>query len=232
MSFKKISKIAAAVIAATFVFGSTSFVDAKSPNEDKYKTESKKSEKDKPSTRQAEDKKSDSLKKEENTKKPVTKKQVEAEKAKAAIEKSLANSKATINKISVAANAYFGVTTADTTTVTSGDTTTVSSSDTTTVTPVPVSPSISVKQAYGKYNSYKGKLKAEINKLNALAKRIAQYDRKNVISDAEAAAYNKQVTELKKLANAEIQRIKELAAKIQKPTTTTTTDSSTVEVNS
>ena len=70
-----------------------------------------------------------------------------------------------------------------------------------------------------KYNSYRGKLKAQINKLRAYDKQLASYKKKNKITDAEYDTLLANSKELQKLAADEIQRVKSLAKEASTPKT-------------
>ncbi|MEH6948417.1 hypothetical protein V7068_15360 [Bacillus sp. JJ634] len=87
---------------------------------------------------------------------------------------------------------------------------------------------LSKKAASKKYNSYKGKLKAEINKLRAIDKQLASYKKKRKVSTSEFDALAEKSKELQKLAADEIERVKSLVEQASTPKTedeTTPTES-------
>ncbi|GLC89083.1 hypothetical protein [Lysinibacillus piscis] len=231
MTMKKLARVTAVLMATTLVFGSVSFVDAKSPSAKQPKTEVNKPAKEVEATTptsevtESTNKQAPSVKEDKKPittetkqdKQHLTKEAQETAKVKVDVEQRLVGSKVAITAITVAANDYFGVTTADSAIVTK-DTATADTS------------AITVEKAYGKFNSFTGKLNAEINQLKALAKRIDQYSRKNVLTAEEVTAYTTQIAELTTVANAEIKRINELAAKIQKPKATTPKSKPSIKV--
>ena len=110
------------------------------------------------------------------------------------VEKRLTSSESTINRISLAVDSYFDVNTDGTT-----------------------DKDLTKKVANHKYNSYKGKLNAEINKLRAIEKQLAGYKKKYKSSTAEIDALLAKVQELKQSALEEIKRVKELAIEASTP---------------
>ncbi|USK70046.1 hypothetical protein [Peribacillus asahii] len=78
---------------------------------------------------------------------------------------------------------------------------------------------LSKKTASKKYNSYKGKLKAEINKLRAIDKQLASYKKKRKVSTSEFDALAEKSKELQKLAADEIERVKSLVKQASTPKT-------------
>jgi len=76
---------------------------------------------------------------------------------------------------------------------------------------------LSKKATSKKYNSYKGKLKADINKLRAIDKQLVSYKKKHKINNAEFDALATKSKELQNLAQAEIQRVKDLAEQASTP---------------
>jgi len=78
---------------------------------------------------------------------------------------------------------------------------------------------LSKKTASKKYNSYKGKLKAEINKLRAIDKQLASYKKKRKVSNSEFDALAEKSKELQKLAADEIERVKSLVEQASTPKT-------------
>lgn len=114
------------------------------------------------------------------------------------LEKRLKTSEATINKITKSINAYFGVNEDGTT-----------------------DKELSKKSASSLYNSYKGKLNAEINKLRAFDKQLAGDKKKYKSISAELEALDLKSKELQKLAADEIIRVKTLSEEASSPKTTT-----------
>lgn len=73
------------------------------------------------------------------------------------------------------------------------------------------------KTASKKYKSYKGKLKAEINKLRTINKQLKSLNKKNRLSDADYEALLKKSEELEQLAKDEIERVESLAEQASTP---------------
>ncbi|WP_088067201.1 hypothetical protein [Gottfriedia luciferensis] len=113
------------------------------------------------------------------------------------LEKRLKTSEASINNITKSINAFFGVNEDGTTDKT-----------------------LSKKSASSTYNSYKGKLNAEINKLRAVDKQLAKDKKKYKSISAELEALELKSKELQKLAADEITRVKTLTEKASAPKTT------------
>lgn len=124
-----------------------------------------------------------SSKKKEKQKKIVVKSKVGK-----TVEKRLNSVDSSIQNITKSINLYFGIT-----------------EDTV------VDKKLSKKAASKKYNSYKGKLKADINKLRAIDKQLASYKKKHKVNTAEFDALAAKSKELQKLAADEIKRVKDLA---------------------
>lgn len=110
------------------------------------------------------------------------------------VEKRLTSVESSITNITKSINLYFGVTE-----------------------DVIVDKKLSKKAASKKYNSYKGKLKADINKLRAIDKQLASYKKKYKGNTAEFGALAAKSKELQNLAKAEIQRVKALAEQASTP---------------
>ena len=70
---------------------------------------------------------------------------------------------------------------------------------------------LSEKTASKKYKSYKGKLKAEINKLRTINKQLKSLNKKNRLSESDYEALIKKSEELEQLAKDEIDRVESLA---------------------
>ncbi|MGC8230081.1 hypothetical protein ACP2W0_13930 [Pseudobacillus badius] len=133
------------------------------------------------------------VKKKEQKKKAVIKSQQGK-----AIEKRLNASEAAINKITKAINADFGVNQEG-----------------------QAEAALTKTIANKKYNSYAGKLKAEINKLRAIDKQIAASKKKDKKNKADYEALTAKSQELQKLANDEIKRLKSLVEQATAPKTET-----------
>ncbi|USK71791.1 hypothetical protein [Peribacillus asahii] len=110
------------------------------------------------------------------------------------VEKRLTSVESSITNITKSINVYFGVTE-----------------------DAIVDKKLSKKAASKKYNSYKGKLKADINKLRAIDKQLASYKKKYKGNTAEFDALAVKSKELQNLAKAEIQRVKDLAEQASTP---------------
>ncbi|MEH7107316.1 hypothetical protein [Bacillus sp. JJ1764] len=118
------------------------------------------------------------------------------------LEKQLNSSEYSINKIINAVNSYFKV-----------------ESDGTT------DKVLTKKAASDAYNSFKGKLNSELNKLRAVDKQLANYKKNKKVSADELAVLAEKSKTLQALAANEITQVQTLAtqAAANKPTTTTTT---------
>ncbi|WP_203363722.1 hypothetical protein [Bacillus sp. REN10] len=110
------------------------------------------------------------------------------------IEKRLKASEATINKITKAINTEFGVNQEG-----------------------QAQADLTKTVANKKYNSYAGKLKAEINKLRAIDKQIAVSKKKDKKNAADYETLAQKSKELQKLANDEIKRLKSLVEQATAP---------------
>jgi hypothetical protein len=115
------------------------------------------------------------------------------------VEKRLNSSEATIKSITLSINSFFGVK-ADGTT----------------------NKQLSQKDASSKYNSYKGKLNAELNKLHAIDKLIANYKKKDKSSGTELDALLAKSKELQQSVLDEIKQIQDLVTQATTPTDGTT----------
>ncbi|MFB6469082.1 hypothetical protein ACE38V_20325 [Cytobacillus sp. Hz8] len=138
-------------------------------------------------------------KKNEASSKQVEKKKVKIQsKVGKSVEKRLITSETSIQKITKSINTYFQVNDEGT-----------------------AEKDLSKSLANSKYNSYKGKLKAEINKLKAIDKQLSSYKKKYKSSTAEFDALAAKSKELQTLAADEIERVKLLAKQASTPETTT-----------
>ncbi|RFU60985.1 hypothetical protein [Peribacillus glennii] len=190
MKTKWFSKVLSSLFALTLIFGSVSFASAKGPENGKPQA--------KPAKGHEEDKSADkedkSTGKEEKRKKVTTKKVVIKSKVGKSLEKRVNASESTINSLTKSINTYFGVNEDGT-----------------------IDKELSKKTAASKYNSYKGKLNAEINKLRAFDKQIASYKKKYKSITAELDELAVKSKELQKLAANEIARVKTLAKEASAP---------------
>lgn len=217
MKFKSISKVLASVLVVSLVFSSASLVNAKGP--ENHKTEQK--------VKTQKEVKSQKVVKENKGK---AKKSAPKAKATPTIQQRLNSSDAAIAKVTKEANAFFSVvatSTESTGTTPTSSTPATPSTDTATAT-IPVTPTVTAvstdtttttviteEQANRKYHSYKGKLKAEFNKLRAIDKQLEQSLKKGKITTEQHKTLLDKSKALQKVATEEIARIKELAAKYE-----------------
>lgn len=136
------------------------------------------------------------VQKEDKSSKNKGKKEKPAIKSKAGItlEKRINSVDSSIKNITKSIDSFFGVTENGTT-----------------------SKELSKTMASEKYNSYKGKLNAEMNKLRAIDKQLAQYKKKRSINSSEFDALVAKSKELQQLAANEIKRVKSLAEQASAP---------------
>lgn len=234
MKTKWFSKFLTSLLAVTLIFGSVSLASAKGSNkgnsEQKGSSQGQKedqsSDKQDDGQGQKEDQSSDKQvnnkdqKADKSTDKKINNKSNTKEQAAIqsksgkTVEKRLNAVDSKINSITNSINTYFGVN-ADGT----------------------VDKELSKKVASKKYNSYKGKLKAEINKLRAMDKQLASYKKKQTANTADFTALLTKSKELQQLAADEIKRVKSLVEQASAPKTedatptedTTTGDTTTVD---
>lgn len=213
MKTKLGTKVLTGLFAFALILGTASFASAKGP--DKGTADQKKQEQpilDKKVDEQktiSSDKKSveEQTGKTENkkgtSKKETKKKDAITSKAGTAVEKRLTSSETAIKNITHSINSYFGV-----------------SEDGTT------DKDLSKKVADSKYNSFKGKLNAEINKLQAIDKQLSS-NKKKYKSVTEIDALVAKSQELQQLALDEIDRVKALAVEASAPKSDDGTDETT-----
>jgi hypothetical protein len=204
MKTKWVTKGLTGLFAITLVFGTASFANAKGPS--KAKTIAKHQVHQVVSKKTVKQNgKTGTVK---ATSKKGTKKKGITSKVGKTIEKRLNSSQSSINNVTLSINSFFKVNTDGTAGI-----------------------DLSKLAASTKYNSFKGKLNAEINKLRAIDKQILGYEKKYISAASDLSTLAAKSKELQQLAASEIQRVKTLADQASAPipveTTPPTTDPST-----
>ncbi|TQR20667.1 hypothetical protein [Psychrobacillus vulpis] len=187
MKTKWFSNFLTSLVVVTLVFGTASFASAK--GSDERNTVQKGN-----VQFQKEDKSSEKNKKQKEDKSSNVKKVVIKSKVGKTVEKRLNTIDSTINSLSKSINTYFGVNDAGT-----------------------VDKEVSEETPNKKYNSYKGKLEAEINKLRAIDKQLASDKKKYKANAADFEALLVRSKELQQKATDEIKRVKSLAEQADTP---------------
>jgi hypothetical protein len=198
------SKVLTGAFALTLILGTASFASAKGPDKGKS-GESHQVVVQKEQSSQKQKVVEQKSKSEVHKAKKDKKLNVKSKDGKS-VEKRLNSIETTINNITLSINSFFGVK-ADGTT----------------------NQQLSQKDVSSKYNSYKGKLNAELNKLQAIDKEIANDKKKYKSSGTELDALLAKSKELQQLALDEIKQIQDLVTQATTPTdgTTQATDPTT-----
>lgn len=189
MKSKNATKILTGLAAVSLVLGTTSLASAKGADHGKSEDKEKVEKKQDNTQEKTQDTKKKDTKKKETKKKTVIK-----SKAGKTVEKRLNSVNTTINSMTKSINSFFGVTEDGTT-----------------------DKELSEKTASKKYNSYKGKLKAEINKIRTINKQLKSLNKKNRLSDADYEALLKKSEELEQFAKDETKRVESLAEQASTP---------------
>lgn len=216
------SKILTSLLAMTLIISSASFVGAKGSDkgksEQKEHDQSQKEDKSTDEQGQKEDKSTDKQDEEKGQKEEKSTDQKVKDKEKKSTDKKVDNKSKTEKKVAIKSktgktvNKRINSVDSSISSITKSIDTYFGVNEDGTV-----DKELTEKAANKKYNSYKGKLKAEINKLRAYDKQLANYKKKNKITDAEYDALLAKSKELQQLAADEIQRVKDLAEAASTP---------------
>lgn len=204
MKTKWFSKVVTGSFAIALIFGSATLASAKGNDKGRvqhHESEDQQKESEHGKAEKGDHKKGKSTDTQTHNKK-VEKKKIEIKsKLGKSIEKRIHSSESSINNITKSINSFFGIAEDGTT-----------------------DKELSKKTASHKYNSYKGKLNAEIHKLRAIDKQLAGYKKKQ---KASATGFDALIAKSKKLQQLALDEIKRLKTLVQKATAPKTDDGTT-----
>ncbi len=189
MKTKWFSKVFVGLAAFMLVFSTASLADAK--GSDKEKAEESKGTEEKKENQSKKDEETKQVKEDKKTKKEKKKAKILSKKGKE-FEKRLTSIEKDINKITKSINEFFGV---------NGVT----------------EKEYTKKQVSSRYNSYKGKLNAQINKLRSVEKQLKAQSKKFKSNRSDFELLVAKLNELKTLAKSELERLHTLKKEVLTP---------------